>query len=49
MFNQANWGNPETLMLNVTNLAMGLFTLWLLLGFLWSCLQEWLHQGKASV
>jgi hypothetical protein len=40
MFDLANWGNPETLMLNLTNLGMGLFMAWILLAVVFEIAKE---------
>jgi hypothetical protein len=43
MFDLANWTDPETLWLNLTNLGLGILTLWLLLDVGWSFLREFLY------
>ena len=47
MFDLANWSNQDALFLNLTNLALGLFTLWLLGGIVSTSLHEaWLRMKK---
>ena len=48
MFDLATWSNPETLMLNLTNLGLGLFTLWIVVSVLVGCMQEFRHHHHGT-
>ncbi len=40
MFYLATWSNPQTLLLNLTNLGLGVFTLAVLFRIAWACVRE---------
>jgi hypothetical protein len=43
-----DWSNPETLWINVTNLAMGLFVLLALVGMAWAFVGDLRDKSKAN-
>ncbi len=47
MFELANWKNPETLMLNITNSALGIATIGLLLWIIGGTVREAVIQYRA--
>lgn len=47
MFELANWKNPETLMLNITNSALGIVTIGLLAWVIGGTLREVVIQYRA--
>lgn len=46
MFSWANWQNPETLMLNITNALLGLFVVGIAVDVLWHAVQLILAHGE---
>lgn len=48
MFDLANWKNPETLMLNITNSALGLAALVLIVWVLGAAIHESVLKHKES-
>ena len=48
MFDLANWRNPETLMLNLTNSALGIATLVLVLWISVEAIHEYVVQRRES-
>jgi hypothetical protein len=48
MFDLANWKNSETLMLNITNSALGLATIVLVVWVCGAAIEEYVIQYKAS-
>jgi beta-lactamase regulating signal transducer with metallopeptidase domain len=48
MFNLANWENPETLMLNITNSALGIATIVLVVWICGAAIEEFVLQHKES-
>ena len=48
MFNLANWRNPETLMLNITNSALGIAAIVLIAWIFGAAIHELVLQHKES-
>jgi hypothetical protein len=48
MFDLTNWKNPETLMLNVTNAALGIATIVLIAWICGSAIHEFVLQHRES-
>jgi len=46
MFEWTIWQNPETIMLNLMNLGLGIFILGMVLAVLWQVLLESIHSHK---
>jgi beta-lactamase regulating signal transducer with metallopeptidase domain len=48
MFDLANWKNPETLMLNITNSALGIATIVLIVWICGSAIHEFVLHHRES-